>query len=373
MIYKLLIISIFFIGCNSSSSSSSNTSNIKGYLIDANVSGVEYKCNDIEGITNSDGSFYFNYSCNYIIFKIGSVTLATMSTNNIKKDNIFYLTDITQRELRNDTNNTAVKNIARLVQSLDDDYNPNNGINITKSTRDNITNTVAFEILNTNISEDDLNLILIDAQSPNTLISATRALVHVEQVLRDNNISVDTVPPFLPYISTNIEATSNDITYIDINGEKNTKIFLNNIDTNKSLDTNGKYVNFELNTSGFKNKFYDFNVTLKDTLFTSKSLNLHIFKDTDDISAFTFPSNIEITSPEQNILDINITDNSESYGLRLDYLISGDDAGYFDINTTTKKLYLKYPSVAGKVYNIKVSVFDKSNHQRSGDLKIIVK
>jgi len=376
MIKKLLLTSVIFIynGCNSSSSStSSSNSLIKAYLVDSNVSGVEYYCNDdIQGITDKNGAFYFDYSCNTIEFRIGTITLASMDTKYIKKDNIFYLTDITQQPTRSDTNNTSVKNIARLLQSLDDDYNPSNGINITEQTRENITKTIPFNISNENINDVDLKNILLDANINNELISELRALVHVEQTLRDNNISVDTVPPYKPYLTTNIISTSNDLTYIDLNGEKNSKIFINNIYTNKNLSQNGTYSNFELNTSGYKNLFYDFNITLKDnTNKTSPTLSLSIFKDTDDLNPYTFPSIVNVSSPSKEVLDINITDNSQDYGLLLNYNLSGVDAQYFDINNSNGKLTLKNDSISGKQYNLNISVSDQSNHKRSAD--IIVK
>ncbi len=373
-IFLVLAILIFSSCGTSSTKAKSYSSNQIGYLVDANVSGVEYYCDNIQGITKNDGSFIFNYSCNDIVFKIGTITLATMKISNVKDDHIFYITDITQRSSRADTNNTAVKNISRLLQTLDDDSNPENGINITQSIRDNIRNNFSKEIQSDNISEDDLENIIKDANLTKELVSPIRALVHLEQTLRDHNISVDTVPPYIPYIDNEILATNNDITTININGEKNTKIYLDGIYTDKNLSSDGKYKNFDLNTSHDKNTFKSFNITLvDDTNKTSKGLILNIFKDTDDLgNKDTFPPNSITINSSTNIVynDLNITDNSTDYNLSLVYTISGKDKDLFDINSTT--LYFKNNPTSGKTYYINLTISDLANHQKSQDINITV-
>jgi hypothetical protein len=370
----LVLTILIFSSCDSSSTKAkSYSTNQIGYLVDANVSGVEYYCDDLNGLTASDGSFIFNYSCDDIAFKIGSITLATMKISNVKDDHIFYITDITQRSSRADTNNTAVKNISRLLQTLDDDSNPENGINITQSVRDNITNNLSYEIQSTNISETDLENIIKDANLTKELVSPIRALVHVEQILRDHNISADTVPPYIPYVDNEILATNNDITTINLNGEKNTKIYLDGIYTNKTLSSEGKYKNFELNTSHDKNTFRSFNITLvDDTNKMSKALVLNMFKDTDDLgNKDTFPpSDITINSSTNIVYnDLNITDNSTDYNLSLVYTISGKDKDLFDINSTT--LYFKSNPLPNTYY-INLTISDLANHQISKDINITV-
>lgn len=367
------LILVLFISCGSNTSTSSP--NYTGYLVDSRVSGVEYTCNNISGITKEDGSFTFNYSCDEITFKLGNIILANMKISSVKTDNIFYITDITQRSNRNDTNNIPVKNITRLLQSLDDDNDPRNGINITQNIRDNIVTNIPYEIGSDKINEQDLQNIVKEADPSKTLISDTKALVHFEQVLRDNNIYVDTVPPFKPYLSNNIISTPSDITIIDIHGEQNTKIYLNGIYTNKDINKDGIYNDFELDTSHIKNTFKEFNLTLvDDTNKTSEILQLRIFKDTDDIgNKDKLPaSNTTINSPEQFIYDIDITDNSTSYGLDLVYKIEGDDKDLFEIDTTNGYLSFKNPSIAGNTYNIKLTVSDLAYHSVSKDINITV-
>jgi len=369
-----LFLSLIFISCGSETTS--NNTNHTGYLVDAKVSGVQYECGDTKGITASNGSFAFNYSCDDIVFKIGSITLASMKISNVPSNHIFYITDITQRSNRNDTNNTSVINIIRLLQTLDDDSNPDNGIHITKSVRDNITHNITHNVSSSNINENDLKSIVQDANLTRQLVNPVRALVHFEQTLRDDNIYVDTVPPYKPYLDNTFLSTSRESIELNLYGERGTTIYLNGINTNKILDKNGKYTNFELNTSQNNNIFRDFNITLVDdsntSHDTSKALNLHIFRDTDDIdNKDTFPpSTITINSASKIVYnDLNITDNSEDYNLSLVYKIDGQDKDLFDINSTTLS-FKQNPSIGNYFINLKVS--DLANHQISRDINITV-
>jgi hypothetical protein len=371
----LLLLTFVFISCDfltHTNKTNTNTKNSIGYLVDANVSGVEYYCSDdIKGITNRDGSFEFNYNCNNIIFSLGSIILADISIANVKKDNIFYITDIVQRDLRNDTNNSAVINIIRVLQTLDDDNNPKNGIHITKNTRDNIPNHINYPISSENISEQDLQNIV---GANTTLIDPIKALVHFEQTLRANNIYVDTVPPYKPYLTNDIIATSEENTSIDINGEQNTKILLNKIDTNLRLDKDGSYKNFILNTSHYNNSFKEFNISLQDdTNKTSQTLMLTIFKDTEFLEGNLPLSPITISSPNKYVTDLNITDNSLEYGLKLIYKITGKDKNLFIIITdqNSTKLYFKEDTTPS-TYNINIEVLDFASHHKDTNLTILV-
>jgi len=364
---------VFLSSCiNSNTKTKSNSVISTGYLVDANVSGVEYICNDITGFTNMDGSFEFNYECDYITFKIGSLILAEMSTSKVRNDNIFYIGDIAQKDARYDTNNTSVKNITRILQTLDDDKNPENGINITSIIRDNITNNIPAHLSSENINESDLENIIMDANlSKDDLVSPIKALVHYEQTLRDNNILVDTVPPYKPYLDEDIYAISNDFAFININGEKNTNIYLNGIDTNLTLDSSGFHKDFKLITNGETDKLYDYNITLKDTSSFSENLSLRIFKDTVD-PKYTFSNPSAITSPDTNVTTIVATDNSlnEPYNLSLTYEISGTHANLFEIDSNGL-LTFKNSSVAG-TYNINIEVSDLADHSIDGDIIITV-
>ena len=72
----LLFITIFFTSCGSgggsSSTSTSTTVQRQGFLVDSAVSGVEYTCNDIIGVTGENGEFTYTDSCQ-VVFKLGNI------------------------------------------------------------------------------------------------------------------------------------------------------------------------------------------------------------------------------------------------------------------------------------------------------------
>ncbi|SFV58889.1 Autotransporter adhesin [hydrothermal vent metagenome] len=115
-------------GCGGSSSggndkgdlSNSSSSTGTGYYVDSAIEGINYKCGTQTGTTNSDGKFTYelNKECT---FSIGNTIL-----RKILKDELSGK-KVTIRE-----NNMT---IARLLQTLDDDGNASNGINITKNMR----------------------------------------------------------------------------------------------------------------------------------------------------------------------------------------------------------------------------------------------
>ena len=121
-------------GGGSSSSSQSGASNtnqntpkLTGTLLDSAVGGVSYTTSsNLSGLTNTNGQFQYR-SGDQVTFSVGETVLGEVKGGEL----------ITPVELAG-TNNTAdrrVINISRLLQSLDQDGNPTNGISISPATR----------------------------------------------------------------------------------------------------------------------------------------------------------------------------------------------------------------------------------------------
>lgn len=90
-----------------------------GYLIDARVQGMAYRSGDVTGTTGADGKFQYEAGKN-VVFSIGGVTLPAVKG----------AATITPMELAGESSPSApgALAIARFLQSLDDDGNPDNGI-----------------------------------------------------------------------------------------------------------------------------------------------------------------------------------------------------------------------------------------------------
>ena len=106
---------LFVVGCGGGSSSTASVETGKAYYLDSAVSGVNYKCGSQEGITGANGEFTFEVgqSCT---FYLGDIKLRDMDKALLKDGAKIVEDDI---------------KIATLLQSLDVDGNPDNGITLT--------------------------------------------------------------------------------------------------------------------------------------------------------------------------------------------------------------------------------------------------
>lgn len=95
----------------------------QGKFVDSAVQGITYVSGDQVGVTNAKGAFSY-YDGNNVRFSIGDIFLGTGPGKEVMSpiDLVPGATDVT---------NPAVINIARFLQTLDDDANLANGIQIT--------------------------------------------------------------------------------------------------------------------------------------------------------------------------------------------------------------------------------------------------
>ena len=103
--------------------SSGGTATQQGVFIDSAVQGIRYESGALSGITDASGAFQYE-SGNSVRFYVGDVLLGEVKGSST----------ITPVELVSgaaDETNPTVTNIARFLQTLDDDGDPSNGIVIT--------------------------------------------------------------------------------------------------------------------------------------------------------------------------------------------------------------------------------------------------
>ncbi len=344
------------------------------YFLDAPISGVQYKCDNGESLktTLSDGSFNYDNTCANITFSLNDkVILGTIAVSKIPTDYKLYLTDFVG-STRIDTSNKYVRNLAVLLQSFDTDETPQNGISIISS------GITTVQTINQYTTTTTLQNILTQQYPSRILVSELCAIVHLEEVLKDSGFYIDTVPPCKPKLAYDLLATSNDKTFIELIGERNSSIYLNGLDTGLKLDSDGRYYDFELNTTIQRDTFDDFNITYKDhhiTPFTSDPLYLNIYNDTDQ-PYIDINNTISIASPSQIVSTFTVTDDSIIRDIPLSYEISGTHKDLFTISTSTidygtANLSFISPSTAG-TYNITIKVIDQANHYDTADLTITV-
>lgn len=156
-IFMTAAVAIFMIGCGGGSDDGSRSDVIEtqtGYLVDAPVSGVTYRCGDINGTTDQEGKF--ECAALPVTFSIGGIRLGAMSA--IPTDGYLFPQDLVGVD-RDNFNDAKVKNMAVLLQSLDSDGDPGNGIEI------NATVLEQFQAYDNLLFEDitDINQTIEDA------------------------------------------------------------------------------------------------------------------------------------------------------------------------------------------------------------------
>lgn len=116
-----------FAGCDNSNKEA-DSSVLQGKFVDSPVAGLQYKTKTQIGITGPNGEFSYK-SGEKVTFFIGDIVLGDAEAEPVVTP--VDLVDGATNQL-----NDAVTNIARFLQTLDDDDNPENGILIPDEVRD---------------------------------------------------------------------------------------------------------------------------------------------------------------------------------------------------------------------------------------------
>ncbi len=173
---------------------------LQGVFLDSAVEGISYTGGGASGTTNSSG--IFNYTAgSKVTFSIGGITLGTATGKaTVTPIDVAGATDESDQR---------VINMIRLLQTLDDDGNPDNGIKITSTTRNAAKNITSVDFNQSpsgftgSTATDVATLTATTSAGTSTLVSTTEALTHFQSTLTANNISTVTV------------ATTSAITYDD--------------------------------------------------------------------------------------------------------------------------------------------------------------
>ena len=124
----LVFVAFLFNGCQEIKESSAQ-------VIDSRyVEGLEYQCAGLIEYTDTNGTLYCNHFP--VAFKIGEIKLGIIY--KMPDDGFILPQDIVKVPRDNLTNKDVIK-VTTILQSLDSDKNPKNGIIITKETRDKLS------------------------------------------------------------------------------------------------------------------------------------------------------------------------------------------------------------------------------------------
>lgn len=254
----LLVISIALFGCQpTTSDSKSERKLLTGKLIDSPVGGATYSTETQSGMTDAEGSFHY-YEGEEITFFIGNIRSNTISTKSV----------ITPLDFVGaaDESDPRVINLIRFVQSLDNDGDPSNGIEITEETRNALSDAniefdqsvASFE------AEVSGNIATYTAQNEkpqSALISATDALLHFKDELANLGILTQLTAPQEINLSTMEVAENtdqgtkvitlssknpnngNELTQFELLSQSSTNVF--SLSNNELIIADASYIDFE--------------------------------------------------------------------------------------------------------------------------------
>ena len=279
-VFLVLFVSTLFTACFDDAVATASQRDIRGQLIDSEVSGVEYHCGTVVDFTDENGTF----SCKSlpISFYIGKISLGKVLT--LPSDGKVFPQDIIDVN-RSDVNNSKVINLALLLQSLDKDKNASNGITITSSTRAKFTEELIVEDVNlseikSRLQREDENITFEDVESVVTHLRLSTGLTNSGENNNTgtNNPVTDTTAPTEPTLTTTPSFTSANTLSVVVNGEANSDVYLNDIKVG-TLSSQGS-LTLDLNTSGADGDKH-FNIILQDASHnTSSALSFNVIKDT---------------------------------------------------------------------------------------------
>ena len=146
-----------------------------GTFLDSAVMGLNYQTSSQSGQTNEAGEF--NYLLNEeITFSIGGITLPAIVAKSI-------ITPLDLYQSQN-INQLEVINLLRLLQSLDLDGDPSNGIEISTATHEQ-AQTLELDFSAADFEQQVADFILQSGNANQQLIATQTALTHFQNTLND--------------------------------------------------------------------------------------------------------------------------------------------------------------------------------------------
>jgi len=164
-----------------------STSVSTGVLVDSSVAGIGYKTATQSGITNAKGEYFF-LPGETVTFFIGNIQFPPV----VAKGTVTPL-DIAQTT---DINNQVVSNILVLLQSLDEDGNPSNGITIPSVAASKATSAVSFDVSPLAFSANTtvIGLVANSGSVTKSLVSQSSALSNFQSTLTGLSIPFTSTP-----------------------------------------------------------------------------------------------------------------------------------------------------------------------------------
>ena len=185
-ILAVALSALTLVACGGGSDGGS-TNVLTGVFVDSAVAGIGYKTATQSGVTNAKGEYSY-LTGETVTFFIGSIQFPPVAA----KGTVTPL-DLAQTT---DINNQIVSNILVLLQSLDEDGNPNNGITIPSVAASRATSAVSFDVSPLAFSANTtvIGLVANSGAITKSLLSHASAIGNFQSTLTRLNIPYTSVP-----------------------------------------------------------------------------------------------------------------------------------------------------------------------------------
>lgn len=158
---------------------------LTGRFVDSAVIGLDYTTATQSGETGAEGTF--NYLAGEeVTFSIGDIVLPSTDAANLLTPLSLFATD--------DITDIRVMNLSRLLQTLDTDGDPTNGITISESAEASAQG-LTLDFASTSFEDDVVNLVANSGSSNTSLVNGIEALDHLQETLFVEGIDERPAPP----------------------------------------------------------------------------------------------------------------------------------------------------------------------------------
>ena len=184
-------------------STTTASSALTGRFVDSPVSGLQYATATQSGVTDADGSYRY-LAGEQVTFSIGDINFpATPALATVTPLNVFSTEEI---------GDIRVMNMARLLQSLDTDSNPENGITISSDANASAAGlSLDFASPSFESQSQVINLVANSGSNTTSLIDGETALTHFQETLFQEGIAERPAAP-APDTTTPADTASSSAT-----------------------------------------------------------------------------------------------------------------------------------------------------------------
>lgn len=199
-----IAVPLVLLGCGGGGSSTVAATYLQGYFKDSAVSGLSYvTSSNVSGITRPDGGFDYNPG-DTIRFSFGAIQFPPVTAGSL----------VTPLNMANgDASSPILNNIAYLLQALDSDDDPENGITLDTSLTAQATQSVDFSVSTTAFASNPQLTSLIQSKG-GTQTTPASALNHINWNLAQGFVDSTVIGPAVDCLYPDRGTSSADISLV---------------------------------------------------------------------------------------------------------------------------------------------------------------